>query len=196
MPKIIDPKEKEDKRTDQLQDEAKQRKEENRRIKNKAEEQKNEVLHEIKIEYKDGIKEPYLLNKDIKDIVPMVCDNCKNYRIYPYQFLTKQGRMGVKNKCSFCMSDDSKITQKSLDKNMVECKCGIKYYASDNGHAKHVMTSRHINNMEKLVQGKKYTAKQLDKLCSLNGILYYKSLDMKSQAQALNSLNDKLKTII
>ena len=196
MPKIIHPKEKEDKRTAQLQEEIIKRKEENRRIRNKAEEQKKEVLYEIKTDYPNGITESYLLDKGLKKIIPMKCDNCKNYRIFPYQFLTKQGRMGIKNKCSFCMSDDSKITQKSLDKNMVECKCGIKYYASDNGHAKHVMTSRHINNMEKLVQGKKYTAKQLDKLCSLNGILYYKSLDMKSQAQALNSLNDKLKTII
>ena len=50
--------------------------------------------------------------------------------------------------------------------------------------------------MEKLVQGKKYTAKQLDKLCSLNNIPYYKTLDMKSQAKALNALNDKLKTNI
>lgn len=196
MPKIIDPQEKEDKRTAQLQEEIKQRKEENRRIRDKAEEQKKEVLYEIKTNYPNGITESYLLNKGFNKIIPMKCDNCKNYRIFPYQFLTKQGRMGIKNKCSFCMSDDSKVTQKSLDKNMVECKCGIKYYASDNGKAKHENTSRHINNMKKLVKGKKYSSKEMDKLCSLNNILYYKSLDMKSQAEALNKLGDKLKTNI
>ena len=196
MPKIIDPKEKEDKRTIQLQEEIKQRKEENTRMRNKLDEQKKEVLHEIKTDYPKGITEPYLLNQGINKIIPMKCNNCNNFRIYPYQFLTKQGRMGIKGNCSFCMADTSKITQKSLNKNMVECQCGIKYYASDNGHAKHVMTSRHINNMDKLVQGKKYTAKQMDKLCSLNNIPHYKSLSMIHAAEQLNKLGDKLNTNI
>ena len=63
MPKIIDPQEKEDKRTAQLQEEIIKRKEENRRIRNKAEEQKKEVLYEIKTDYPNGITESYLLDK-------------------------------------------------------------------------------------------------------------------------------------
>ena len=196
MPKIITDAEKEDKKNAQLSAEIKQRKEENTRIRNKLEEQRKEVLHEIKTEYPKGITEPYLLNQGINKIIPMKCDSCNNFRIYPYQFLTKQGRMGLKNKCSFCMEDTSKITKKSLDKNMVTCKCGIKYYHSEDGHYKHIATSRHQNNMKKLVNDKKYTAKELDKLCSLNNIPYYKSLDMIAQADALNKLGDKLKTNI
>ena len=168
----------------------------NKQIRDKYEDQKNEVIQEIKTQYPAGVTEKYLLDKGINTIVPMKCDNCKNFRIYPYQFMTKQGRMGLKNKCSFCMEDDSKITQKSLNKNMKVCECGIKYYHSDDGYYKHIATSRHINNMKKLVNGKKYTAKEMDKLCSLNGILYYKSLDMIGQAEQLNKLGDKLKTNI
>ena len=79
---------------------------------------------------------------------------------------------------------------------MVTCKCGIKYYHSDDGYYKHIATSRHQNNVKKLVNDKKYSAKEMDKLCSLNNIPYYKSLDMIAQAEALNKLGDKLKTNI
>ena len=196
MPKIITDAEKEAKRTAELAAEIQQRKEKNSSIRNKLEEQRKEVLHEIKTDYPDGITEPYLLNQGINEIVPMKCDSCNNFRIYPYQFLTKQGRMGIKGNCSFCMADTSKITQKSLDKNKVTCKCGIRYYHSENGYYTHIQTSRHQNNMKKLVNGVKYTAKELDKLCSLNSIPYYKTLDMIAQADALNKLGDKLKTNI
>jgi len=196
MPKIITDAEREAKRTAEIAAEIKQRKEENTRIRNKLDEQRKEVLHEIKTDYPKGINESYLLNQGINKIIPMKCNNCNNFRIYPYQFLTKQGRMGVKGNCSFCMEDTSKITQKSLDKNKVTCKCGIKYYHSDNGYYAHISTSRHQNNMKKLVNGVKYTAKELDKLCSLNNIPYYKTLDMIAQADALNKLGDKLKTNI
>ena len=196
MPKIITDAEKEAKRTAELAAEIQQRKEKNSSIRNKLEEQRKEVLHEIKTDYPDGITEPYLLNQGINEIVPMKCDSCNNFRIYPYQFLTKQGRMGIKGNCSFCMEDTSKITQKSLDKNKVTCKCGIKYYHSENGYYAHIQTSSHQNNMKKLVNDKKYTAKEMDKLCSLNSIPYYKTLDMIAQADALNKLGDKLKTNI
>ena len=196
MPKIITDAEKEAKRTAELAAEIQQRKEKNSSIRNKLEEQRKEVLHEIKTDYPDGITEPYLLNQGINEIVPMKCDSCNNFRIYPYQFLTKQGRMGTKGNCSFCMADTSKITQKSLDKNKVTCKCGIRYYHSENGYYAHIQTSRHQNNMKKLVNDKKYTAKEMDKLCSLNSIPYYKTLDMIAQADALNKLGDKLKTNI
>ena len=196
MPKIITDTEKEDKKNAQLAAEIQQRKEKNSSIRNKLEEQRKEVLHEIKTDYPDGITEPYLLNQGINEIVPMKCDSCNNFRIYPYQFLTKQGRMGTKGNCSFCMADTSKITQKSLDKNKVTCKCGIKYYHSENGYYAHIQTSRHQNNMKKLVNGVKYTAKELDKLCSLNNIPYYKTLDMIGAAEQLNKLGDKLKTNI
>ena len=196
MPKIITDAEKEAKRTAELAAEIQQRKEKNSSIRNKLEEQRKEVLHEIKTDYPKGITESYLLNQGINKILPMKCNNCNNFRIYPYQFLTKQGRMGVKGNCSFCMNDTSKITQKSLDKNKVTCKCGIRYYHSDNGYYAHISTSRHQNNMKKLVNGVKYTAKDMDKLCSLNNIPYYKTLDMIAQADALNKLGDKLKTNI
>ena len=196
MPKIIDPLEKEAKRSAEIVAEDKQRKEDNKKIRNKLEEQKKEVLHEIKTDYPKGVTEPYLLEKGIDKVLPMKCNNCKNYRIYPYQFLTKQGRMGIKGNCSFCMEDTSKITLKSLNKGMVTCKCGIKYYGSDDGYYKHIQTSRHQNNLKKLVNDKKYTAKEMDKLCSLNGIPYYKTLDMIGQADALNKLGNKLKTNI
>ena len=196
MPKIITDAEKEAKRTAELAAEIQQRKEKNSSIRNKLEEQRKEVLHEIKTDYPDGITEPYLLNQGINEIVPMKCDSCNNFRIYPYQFLTKQGRMGTKGNCSFCMADTSKITQKSLDKNKVTCKCGIRYYHSENGYYAHIQTSRHQNNMKKLVNGVKYTAKELDKLCSLNNIPYYKTLDMIGAAEQLNKLGDKLKTNI
>ena len=196
MPKIITDAEKEAKRTAELAAEIQQRKEKNSSIRNKLEEQRKEVLHEIKTDYPDGITEPYLLNQGINEIVPMKCDSCNNFRIYPYQFLTKQGRMGTKGNCSFCMADTSKITQKSLDKNKVTCKCGIRYYHSENGYYAHIQTSRHQNNMKKLVNGVKYTAKEMDKLCSLNNIPYYKTLDMIGAAEQLNKLGDKLKTNI
>jgi len=196
MPKIITDAEKEAKRTAELAAEIQQRKEKNSSIRNKLEEQRKEVLHEIKTDYPDGITEPYLLNQGINEIVPMKCDSCNNFRIYPYQFLTKQGRMGTKGNCSFCMADTSKITQKSLDKNKVTCKCGIRYYHSENGYYAHIQTSRHQNNMKKLVNGVKYSAKELDKLCSLNNIPYYKTLDMIGAAEQLNKLGDKLKTNI
>jgi hypothetical protein len=196
MPKIITDAEREAKRTAEIAAEIKQRKEENTRIRNKLEEQRKEVLHEIKTDYPKGINESYLLNQGINKIIPMKCNNCNNFRIYPYQFLTKQGRMGVKGNCSFCMEDTSKITQKSLDKNKVKCKCGISYYHSDNGYYAHISTSRHQNNMKKLVNGVKYSAKELDKLCSLNNIPYYKTLDMIGAAEKLNNLGDKLKTNI
>lgn len=49
--------------------------------------------------------------------------------------------------------------------------------------------------MEKLVKGIKYTEAQMFKLCRINGIAYYKTMNQKKMAEVLNKIID-LKTDI
>ena len=53
----------------------------------------------------------------------------------------------------------------------------------------------YLNNMEKLVKGVRYTEAQMFKLCSINNIAYYKTMNQKKMAEVLNMIID-LKTNI
>ena len=84
-----------------LEVEMRRRHEDNKRQRLRYEAQYEEVLHEIKKDYKDTkVKEPYLLKQNIEDIFPLMCNKCNTYKVFPYQFLTKQNRDHGRGNCS------------------------------------------------------------------------------------------------
>ena len=156
-----------------------------------------EVEKEIKEKYPSGkVEEEFLINWRCTKIYPLQCKCCTSVKIFPYDFLTKQNTLNGNDKCSTCMMINSSKTRDIQVKNQVRCQCSILYYGTDEGHFKHINSKSHLNNMEKLVKGIKYTEAQMFKLCRINGIAYYKTMNQKKMAEVLNGLGDDLKVDI
>lgn len=174
------------------------RKENRKLTKQKIDKEYEEVLNEIKEKYPTGeIVEKYLRETlCISKIYPQMCNSCNHFKIYPYEFLTKQGRDNGKNRCQTCMSEKTKSSRQSVEKHQVRCKCGVLYYGNEDNYYKHINSKQHLNNMEKLVKGVRYTEAQMFQLCRLNHIPYYKTMNQKKMAEVLNNLGDELKVDI
>ena len=71
------------------------------------------------------------------------------------------------------MSEKSKISRQSIEKHQVRCECGVLYFGNEDGHYKHINSKSHLNGMDKLVKGVRYTEAQMFKLCSTNFIRYF-----------------------
>ena len=155
-----------------------------------------EVEKEIKEKYPSGkVEDEFLINWRATKIYPLQCKCCTSVKIFPYDFLTKQNTLNGNDKCSTCMMINSSKTRDIQVKNQVRCQCGILFYGTDEGHFKHINSKSHLNNMEKLVKGIKYTEAQMFSLCRLNNIAYYKTMNQKKMAEVLNKIID-LKTDI
>ena len=156
-----------------------------------------EIQNEINEKYPSGkVEEEFLINQRATKIYPLQCKCCTSVKIFPYDFITKQNTTNGNDKCSTCMMINSSKSREIQVKNQVRCQCGLLYYGSNEGHFNHIISKSHLNNMEKLVKGVKYTEAQMFQLCRLNHIGYYKAMNQKKMAQALNALGENLKTDI
>ena len=185
------------KQEEKVKRDIKEAKEKRRLTRETFEKEFGEVEKEIKEKYPSGkVEDEFLINWRGTKIFPLQCKCCTSVKIFPYDFLTKQNTLNGKDKCSTCMMINSSKTRDIQVKNQVRCQCGILYYGTDEGHFKHINSKSHLNNMEKLVKGIKYTEAQMFKLCSINNIAYYKTMNQKKMAEVLNGLGDDLKTNI
>lgn len=157
----------------------------------------NEVVEEIKNKYPDGVvKEPHLINKGISKVIPLLCSKCDCYKIFPYQFLTKQGYDNGKNNCSLCMSINTCGVRKYTKKNDYTCDCCLKFDSNDcDKYLKHIEDKSHQNRLDKMLNGVRYNQKQLRELCSINNIAYYKSLTIPNMVKMLKLLGKDIKMI-
>lgn len=165
----------------------------NRRMRFNAEIQ--DVRVEIKDKFPDGkVTEQNLINSGITTIYPLLCVKCDTFKIFPYQFLTKQGFDNGKNTCCLCMSMNSSVVQKYTKPKLFKCECGLSFVVKDSdAYYKHLADKTHQNHIDKMLHGVKYSQKELRHLCSLNKITYYKNMSIPVMVQTLTLLGDKLK---
>ena len=161
----------------------------------KQAEQFGEVLEEIKEKYPGGkVKEPHLLKSGIKKIYPMLCVKCDTYKIFPYNYLTRQNFDNGKNTCSLCMAENTEQVKKYTKEKKYSCECGLKFVSKDaDAYHIHIADKTHKTRMEKMLRGVKYSQKQLRDMCRLNTIPYYKNLSMPEMVKQLDELGSELK---
>ena len=133
-----------------------------------------DVRIEIKDKYPEGkVKEPNLIKSGITNIYPLLCVKCDSFKVFPYQFLTKQGFDNGKNTCGVCMSINSSIVKKYTKPKLFKCECGSTFVSKDSdAYYKHLADKSHQNNMDKILNGVEYSQKQLRDLCRLNKIAF------------------------
>jgi len=161
----------------------------------KQAEQYGEVIEEIKQKYPDGkVKEKLLRDAGIKKIIPQMCVKCDTYKIFPYEFLTKQGFDNGKNTCSQCMAQNTAQVKKYTKPKRFICECGLKFVAKDSeAYYIHISDKTHAGRMEKMLRGVRYSQKELRDIARTNKIPYYKNLRMPDLVKKLDALGDKLK---
>lgn len=161
----------------------------------KQAEQYGEVIEEIKQKYKDGkVKEPHLIKAGIKKIIPQMCVKCETYKVFPYEFLTRQGFDNGKNTCSQCMAENTAQVKKYTKPKNFECQCGLKFVSNQTeAYYIHMADKTHETRIAKVLRGVRYSQKELRDMCSLNKIPYYKNLSMPDMVKKLDDLGSKLK---
>ena len=161
----------------------------------KQAEEYGDVVQEIKQKYPDGkVHEKVLRDSGIKKIIPNLCVKCETYKIFPYEFLTKQGFDNGKNTCSLCMATNTAQVKKYTKEKKYSCKCGLKFVSKDaDAYHIHIADKTHKTRMEKMLRGVKYSQKQLRDMCRLNTIPYYKNLSMPEMVKQLDALGSELK---
>ena len=158
-------------------------------------EQCGEVIEEIKQKYKDGkVKEPHLIKAGIKKIIPQMCVKCETYKVFPYEFLTRQGFDNGKNTCSQCMAENTAQVKKYTKPKKFNCECGLKFVSKDrDAYYIHISDKTHAGRIEKMLRGVRYSQKELRDIAKINKIPYYKNLSMPDLVKQLDALKDKLK---
>ena len=161
----------------------------------KLAEQYGEVVQEIKEKYPGGkVKEPNLIKAGHKKIIPMLCTKCETYKVFPYDFLTKQGFDNGKNTCSQCMAENTKLVKKYTKEKKFICECGLKYVSNDSdAYYIHISDKTHETRMQKMLRGVRYSQKELRDIAKINKIPYYKNLSMPDLVKQLDALGSKLK---
>ena len=172
-----------EKRETNINNEVKQRKQENRKNKNNNDEDYNEVLKDILKKYgSTKVKEEHLIKRHQHTIYPSKCFSCFAFKIQPYDFLTARGEDTGRDICSTCMSINSKKVNDCVAKNKIECECGMTYYATELNTCKHHVSKAHINAVAQM------KIKELNKICKIqemrkiaqaNKIYNYYSLKME-----------------
>jgi len=185
-PNEVDKVQAENERKDEMEKrEAKFRKQENKKKRSNENEERLELERDIIKKYgSDKVKEEHLIKKGMTDIHPKCCMVCKEYKVFPYEFLTAKGRDNDKSNCGTCMG---KMTKRVM-KYKVKCVCGTLYLNTDFGHSKHECGKTHINAIKQMkVTGLSvvYKRPSLLKICDANAIKYY----------ANGSINDILKKL-
>jgi len=174
-----------DKKDEKEKKEAKQRKQSNIKKRIDDKEEQAEVERDIIKKYGGFIiKDEALIKKSFTKMAAISCFACKQYKIYPYEFLTAKGKEGSKGNCSNCMSFETARVKKykeeynktNVIEEKVECPCGKMCFPND--LIKHNETLGHINGIAQLrVKGlnKICNVKELRFLASVNNVkLYYK----------------------
>jgi hypothetical protein len=161
----------------------------------KQAEQYGEVIEEIKQKYKDGkVKEPHLIKAGIKKIIPQMCVKCETYKVFPYDFLTRQGFDNGSNKCSVCMAENTAQVKKYTKPKKFECQCGLKFVSNQTeAYYIHMADKTHETRIAKVLRGVRYSQKELREIAKINKIPYYKNLSMPDLVKQLDALKDKLK---
>ena len=174
-----------DKKDEKEKKEAKQRKQSNIKKRIDDKEEQAEVERDIIKKYGGFIiKDEALIKKSFTKMAAISCFACKQYKIYPYEFLTAKGKEGFKGNCSNCMSFETARVKKYKEEynktkvieEKIECSCGKTCFPND--LLKHNETLGHINGIAQLrVKGlnKICNVKELRFLASVNNVkLYYK----------------------
>ena len=158
-------------------------------------EQYGEVVQEIKEKYPSGkVTEKLLKDAGIKKIIPQMCVKCEIYKVFPYEFLTKQGFDNGKNTCSQCMAENTAQVKKYTKQKKFVCECGLKFVSKDSdAYYIHISDKTHAGRMEKMLRGVRYSQKELRDIAKINKIQYYKNLSMPDLVKQLDALKDKLK---
>ena len=125
--------------------------------------------------------------------VENLCVKCETYKIFPYEFLTKQGFDNGKNTCSQCMAENTAQVKKYTKPKKFDCQCGLKFVSKDSeAYYVHISDKTHVTRMEKMLRGIRYSQKQLRDIAKINKIPYYKNLSMPDMVKQLDALGDKL----
>ena len=158
-------------------------------------EQYGEVVQEIKEKYPGGkVTEKLLKDAGIKKIIPQMCVKCEIYKVFPYEFLTRQGFDNGSNKCSVCMAENTEKVKKYTKPKKFNCECGKSFVSKDSdAYYIHVSDKTHETRMQKMLRGVRYSQKELRDIARINKIPYYKNLSMPDLVKQLDALGDKLK---
>ena len=172
-----------EKREKDIQKDVKFQKQVNRKNKTNNEQEYTNVLKDIIDKYgSTKVKEEHLIKKHLTTKFPSKCFTCNVYKIQPYDFLTASGIDTGRDTCSSCMAQNSKKIKDCVEKNKIDCPCGMTYYATELNICKHEVSNKHINGVAQLkIKGLNKICKiqELRKIASLNKIYNYYSLKME-----------------
>ena len=170
-------------REEQINQETAERK----RVRKNKQKKYLEDVAEIHEQYGYKVKEPELIKEGFDIVYPFNCVKCGIVKAFPYDFLNKNGKDNGFNKCSLCMTTETKRVKECLAKSNIECPCGLKYYCTDLTQAKHQNSKMHINGMKqiKINNGKIYNCDELRLICSMNNIKDYAKLSVCKMIDAI-----------
>ena len=134
-----------------------------------------EVKAKIKQEYPNGISEERF-KKYFTKIVPMKCNNCKIYKILPYDFVSDNCKQMNAINCKTCVPILSKTSKRCKDEKNTICECGLTYYGSEDNTYKHLVSASHNKRIKMMINGKYYKQNELIELAKQYKIPYYKTL--------------------
>ena len=182
-----------EKREKNIQKDVKYQKQVNKQNKTNKEQEYLDVLKEINDKYgSTKVKEEHLIKKHLKLIYPFNCYSCNVIKIQPYDFLTARGGDNGLNKCSSCMGQNSKKVKDCVEKNKIDCPCGLSYYATELNTCKHQVSKAHINGVAQLkIKGLNKICKiqEMRKIAQANKIYNYYSLKMEVIIEELLKLD-------
>jgi len=175
-------------REEQIMSEVQFRKQARQDRENERNRDLEKEIKDIHSKYGYEVKEEYLLIQGITKVFPLICNKCKTFKVFPYAFLTRTNKDNGKNHCSTCMNESSKTVSKCVEKNKLNCPCGLSYYCTDLKKSKHELSKTHINGVKqlKINNGKRiYKIGELRRICSANSIKYYNTLKLDEMLDQL-----------
>ncbi len=134
-----------------------------------------EVKARIKQEYPNGISEERF-KKYFTKIVPLKCNNCKIYKILPYDFISDNCKQMNAINCKTCVPILSKTSKRCKDEKNTICECGLTYYGSEDNTYKHLASESHNKRVKMMINDKYYKQNELIVLAKQYKIPYYKTL--------------------
>jgi len=181
-------KEKEEARQKEIQNDILYRKQ----IRKDKERRYLEDVADIHKKYGYKVKEPELIKEGFEIVYPFNCAKCGIVKAYPYDYLNTKGKDNGFNKCSLCMTSETKRIKKCLEKSEAKCPCGLKYYCTDLTQAKHENSKMHLNGMKQINinNGKIYDRDELRLICSYNSVKNYGTLSICKMIDAILKIED------